>query len=257
MIFNLLFGYFNYLSVMINVSAHGEGFMLGTYNFYFFFPLLLLGAECAVFAAFFIGSDNSFGTVRNKIIIGKTKTEIYLNDVLITFLASILLLPPYFFAALSLGYYVLGADVILRLSHPLACVICVLTVSLTYSALSVLISRLITDRAVALFAAITVFAALLIPNLVIYSRLQATEFVTRKTFSGDTWIDEEYRNPKYLTGEKRKAFETAEYFCPLAYTLEILSSDGSTSVWFPLAALGESAALTAAGVAAFRRKNVR
>lgn len=71
---------------------------------------LLLGVPVATilfiafFISFFIGSDYEEGTIRNKIIVGKKRKEIYLSNLLISFLAVTIYFGVYYLS-IRLGIY--------------------------------------------------------------------------------------------------------------------------------------------------------
>ena len=48
---------------------------------------IILSSIPSFFISFFMGSDYEEGTIRNKIIIGKKRRDIYLSNLLISFLA--------------------------------------------------------------------------------------------------------------------------------------------------------------------------
>ncbi len=60
-------------------------------NYYFNFALSI-GAFCALFTSLFFGTEHGDGTLRNKIVMGHTRTTIYLSNLLVSFSATLFIM---------------------------------------------------------------------------------------------------------------------------------------------------------------------
>ena len=64
---------------------------LSEYNYsidkYYFHFAISIGIFCAVFSSMFFGTEYSDGTIRNKVIVGHTKTNIYIASLVTTITA--------------------------------------------------------------------------------------------------------------------------------------------------------------------------
>ena len=69
---------------------------------------VFIGIMAAIFAALFIGTEYSDGTMRNKIIVGRTRPAIYLANLLTVVGATTLWLVTYFALYLAVGVPLLG-----------------------------------------------------------------------------------------------------------------------------------------------------
>ena len=65
------------------------------------------------------------------------------------------------------------------------------------------------------------------------------------------------RNPKYLTGAKREIYEFMEDFLPSTQYYQVLQWSIERPVRFILCDVGILVVMTGAGVAAFRRKDLK
>lgn len=75
---------------IFNTKKIGEDWHLASGNSYFFVGLIYIGAIMAVFSPFYIGTEYSDGTIRNKINVGCARKEIYLANFVITITVGIL-----------------------------------------------------------------------------------------------------------------------------------------------------------------------
>ena len=103
----------------MNLEQFGEGYFSGTYNLYFFMPALLIGGAAAIFCAFFICADYAEGTVRNKLIVGCTRAQIYFANLISVFIAMSAIFLAYTASALTVGLPWFGARTVTGLSKPL------------------------------------------------------------------------------------------------------------------------------------------
>ena len=69
--------------------------------------------------------------------------------------------------------------------------------------------------------------------------------------------DKNVRNPKYLTGAKREIYEFMEDFLPSTQYYQVLQWSIERPVRFILCDVGILVVMTGAGVAAFRRKDLK
>ncbi len=81
---------------------------------YYFRFALSIGAFCALFSSMFLGTEYSDGTIRNKIIAGHRRADIYLASLLLTFTATLLILSVWLVGGLIaipvMGLWQMGAS---------------------------------------------------------------------------------------------------------------------------------------------------
>lgn len=69
-------------------KAESPETVIGQLNWYFLSTLPVAGAFCSVFCGMFLGTEYSDGTMRNKLMVGHTRKEIYCANLLTVFLAN-------------------------------------------------------------------------------------------------------------------------------------------------------------------------
>lgn len=171
--------------------------------------VMLLGA---VFAAFFIGTDYSDGTIRNKLIVGNRRAAVWFSNLIVCCAAAELmylsiLLPLAVFGSLSGRGIVLAAgELFLRLLIENLALFAM-------TALTVLIAMLIKSRSSAIVIGTFLAFGLFVCATIVQSRLDEPEyFQGMVTFDedGNLQYDTETRepNPTYIKDETlRKALE--------------------------------------------------
>ena len=101
--FSFGFGVFAYALVAYNTRNLGQGWLEYEAHGYFFLWVFYIAVIIALFACFFIGTDYSDGTVRNKMIVGHSREEIYLSFLLTTITAAFFFVFAYLLAVLLVG----------------------------------------------------------------------------------------------------------------------------------------------------------
>jgi len=76
----------SYVFRLYNISAQDIRPTLDNSFFYFVF---IIGLLCAVFAALFLGVEYGDGVIRNKLIVGRRRIEVYLANLLTVFTATL------------------------------------------------------------------------------------------------------------------------------------------------------------------------
>lgn len=69
----------------------------------FFVCALFAGIVMAVFCSLFIGTEYSDGTIRNKVVIGQKRTSIYLSNLIICAIVSVVMCAAFFVTYLCVG----------------------------------------------------------------------------------------------------------------------------------------------------------
>lgn len=167
------------------------------------------GILSAVFAAFFIGTEYSDGAMRNKLTVGRTRTQIYFSG-LIVCSAAALIVYSVFVAVVAVG----GSIFIGKFAADFASVISALLISyaasVAFASLALFGAMMITNKAAAV-AALTIIAFLLFAYTdIVCNRLNTPEYFNSFTYTDENGVVHEQpreRNAGYPTGLKRKYYE--------------------------------------------------
>ena len=232
----------------------------------------------------FINTDYNDGTIRNKLTVGRTRTQVYLSNLITVYAAGVFYTLVYEAVYLLVGFPVLGS-----LRHPQAALsklLMMLLLFLALSALFTLLATLITNRSVLLICVFMAFG-LILGAQIINAKLEAPEMI--EDYGGVTYITTEdgnmtvqymdkngnpidpediprVPNPRYVAEPIRTVLRKVNDIQPGGQLAEFLEDghlepDGfktATPYWqLALYAAGLAAAVTAGGLIFFRRKDLK
>lgn len=250
------------LGVLLSLSQYRELVQYGpgqaSMNHIFFGYALVIGVPCAVFCSLFFGTEYSDGTIRNKLVVGHTRTGIYLAN-LITCVAAVLLMC----AAFLLAVCAVGTPLIGFLSGEPQPVVWTLLgsvmMTVAYCCLCITLSMLCQNKAVAAVMAILGVFLLLLAAAVINARLSAPEFYNGYVFTDSLGnaSSESLPNPEYLRGTARAIYEFFYDFLPSGQGLQYANMEAAHLWQMPVYALGISVVSTGVGLILFRKKDLK
>lgn len=224
---------------------------------YYFHFAVFIGFFCALFSSLFLGTEYSDGAIRNKIIAGRTRTSIYLSNLLLTFSAACFFLLAWLVMGALVAVPVLGflemgtAQLLLYLT------IAVLFLA-AFSALFTLIGMLCSNKAIGVVLAVLLFLGLLLFTSRLYNGLTQPEMIENieMTVNGlHTGAPEP--NPAYITGTKRRVYEFLMDFLPTGQGLKLWMREISSPVRMLVSSTVITGAATVCGILLFQRKNLK
>ena len=225
----------------------------------FFVYAVYIGILLSAFCSLFVGTEYSDGTIRNKIVIGHGRIQVYLSHFLLCSAAGLLMCAAYFLPAGMIGTCLLGffqtdIQVILGL------ILCSVIMSLAFTAVFTMVAMLNQNKA--LVAVINMLGVFILLFGAIYIR---TKLYEPKVYEGYVYKDEsgkiveveEEPNPNYLSGTKREVYTFLYDVIPTCQSLQITSMEAVS----PWRLAGYSAAITiaapGAGLFFFRKKDIK
>lgn len=227
-------------------------------NSCYFNLLPMIGFFYSVFISFFIGTDYSDGTIRNKIVIGHSRTDIYLSNYITCFAGTLII-----FAALLIGsafgapYFGYWQDGIK--DYMLIVTLCIL-ITAVLTAVLTLISMLSTNKAITVVLTIVVSLVLMLTASIIYNALCEPEF-TREFVSisadGTVEFGPEIANPVYVSGMQRKIYEWLLQFLPTGQSILITNEELTVPLVNAVYSVLLTVVVNICGIFAFRKKDLK
>lgn len=229
--------------------------------------LVFIGGLYLIFAVavcigIFVGTEYSDGTIRNKLMVGHTRRDIWLSKFLVCAVASAVIHLLYILTALAFGGIMLGGTT-MKLSQILLCSLASVTAMLALTACLLLFSMLIQSKAVGSVACLITVILMLFATLTIYQKLLEPEYYDAYQYtmdSGETISVEKEKNPRYLTGTKRKVYEFLDTTLPVSqlFTIGRNEWDGSENFgWMIGSDFVIMIASTGAGILVFKKRNLK
>jgi len=212
----------------------------------------------AVFICLFIGLEYKNKTIRNKIIVGHSKMAIYVSNVIVCSVGTLLMhLIPLFVNA-TLGVVLLG-----EYEHPemnMIYILCSLFSVVAKTAIVVFFAMLITSRSFSLIVVVSMVYLLISAGLRIESTLSAPEVYVFDVMdenlesTGETY---EEVNSDYVDGTQRKVLEFIA--APIPYVQEFRFGSlelPDNLATYPIYSLCVTILTTCGGILIFNRKDI-
>ena len=217
----------------------GSGFAY-TLDFFYFNLAPLLGLFCAVFISLFLGTEYSDGTVRNKLVVGRSRTAVYLADLTVSFCAALLFMAAWLLGGLVgipfLGPWKLGAP---------GLALCLLLAAFTNKAAGAVVSILL-------------FLALLVCASMLYNRLSEPEMFSGVIITAEGMsMGEPTPNPDYISGGVRAAYEFLLDLLPTGQSILLANLELARPLREALCSAFIAGAAALGGLWTFRKKDLR
>ena len=223
-----------FLTAVNVINAHRVG-TVWMMDFSLLTCAILSPVLTSVFAALFIGSDYSGGTLRNKLIAGHRRSHIYLANLLTCSLAGIVLCIAFVIPQGTLGL-LLGGKFQSAPAKLLFYWFLSLALMIAFAALFTLIAMLCQNKSHTVAGCILLVFVLFFFGGCIYSALSEPEYLPGYSYTenGVTVEEPEMKNPNYISGTKRQVYEFLQDFTPGGQMLQISNMNAETPAMLAL-----------------------
>lgn len=223
----------------------------------FFASYSVIGILLAAFISIFIGTEYGDGTMRNKVIVGCRRTDIYLANFLCCAAAGLLMNLAYTVIACAVGIPLFG------LFHSGIAAVLIFTLDgilMTVMTVSLFTLMSMHNRNKALSSVINLLFIFVLLALAIYlmARLDAPEFIEGITITeGGIQSAVPEPNPKYLTQAQREVYQFFADLLPTGQSIQIAGLSAPHPWRMALCAVVIAAAASIGGALGFRRKDLK
>ena len=155
-LFMVGYALFVYDSAGSHMESSGS---IDRWNIYFFNALLLSGFVAALFVSFYLNAEYSDGAIRNKLMVGHKRKDIYLVNFVTCLLAELTIYITYFLFSLLFGFLFFGNES-LQIQNAGVGLLCSILILLVYTAIFVAVEML--DKNKVRTMAVNLMGALLI-----------------------------------------------------------------------------------------------
>lgn len=224
----------------------------------FFIGAFFIGILLAVLCSLYVGTEYSDGTIRNKIIVGRRRTAIYLSNLIVCAASGILMCAVCFIAYLCVGIPLFGFFVT-GIQSVLLFVLCLLGVTIAFSSMYLIIVMINQNKAVAAVICILSAFLLLLVGSYINAQLNEPEMYDSYMYvdeAGEIVTEEAQPNPNYVGGSKRVAFQFLVDFLPGGQVVQILNMSAEQPLRLLLYSCLITAGTTGAGLLLFQKKDL-
>lgn len=220
-----------------------------------------MGILTAAFSGLFIGTEYSGGTIRNKMVIGHTRRDIYLSSLIISVTAGLIMCLSYILAAILPGVVLIGFSEGVVADMMLQTFFLLLLMTAAFSAIFTMCSMLNQNKAFNCVVALIGVFVMLMFSAYIFQSLDSPEmweecvYVNAET--GEVVTEPAEPNPFYVSGTKREVYEFLMQFLPSGQSYLIMTGDlshaGEMAAYSVLIIIGSSAA----GLYCFQKKDIK
>lgn len=212
----------------------------------------------AIFAALYLGTDHSNGTIRNKLIIGRTRIEIYFANLITIIAIGIMQLGAACAASCAAGAFLGG-----KLGMPvgefalkMAILVCAIS---AICALFTVIGMLCNSKSLIVTITLVSIFALMVTGAMIAQRLAEPELVTGASIdeNGNLQIGGQVPNPLYVSGVQRDILTAVNDVLPTGQLIQVETGMLGSAELMPLYSIGVLAVSTTVGAVVFRKKDMK
>ncbi len=234
----------------------GPGF--SQLDLYFFQFINVNIVSAAVFCPLFLSSEYGDGALRNKLMVGRTRPQIYLANLAVNCLYGTAACLAAVVTGLCVGVPLLGWFQNAGPGKILLYVLLALATTWVCAALYTFLSMVVASRGVAITLCILLAFGLILLGQYLYLALSQEEVLTALfyTDTGEMAVSEQ-PNPAYLTGFARQVYQFFYELTPGGQAYQILGMSAQS----PLRMLGYSGLVfvlvTGLGLAIFQKKDVK
>ncbi len=227
-------------------------------DLYFFQFINANIVSAAVFCPLFLSSEYGDGALRNKLMVGRTRPQIYLANLAVNCLYGTAACLAAVVTGLCVGVPLLGWFQNAGPGKIMLYVLLALATTWVCAALYTFLSMVVASRGVAITLCILLAFGLILLGQYLYLALSQEEVVTTffYTDTGEMAVSEQ-PNPAYLTGFARQVYQFFYELTPGGQAYQILGMSAQS----PLRLLGYSGLVfvlvTGLGLAIFQKKDVK
>ena len=258
-VFWILFCFMCGLGIVIPITIKTDEIrtgMVASINNAFGPCAMFIDIVMAVFCSFFVGQEYSDGTIRNKIISGKKRTDIYLANFFTCSIVSVMMCCAFFLICLCVGIALLGGFSV-DIKIALQLFLTVIFLSFAFSAIYNLTAMSSSNKAV------TAVICILLAFLFIFIGMQLNQMLSQpETVSGmmveeGGMVYEEFPNPNYLNAEAHKVVQFAYDFIPGGQIAQCVEMDAVNLPLLPVYSSIIALAATGIGLLIFKKKDLK
>lgn len=212
----------------------------------------------AIFASLYLGTDHSNGTIRNKMMIGHTRAEIYLANLITTVSGSIILLAASLLTSLVITLCLNGNLGMPAGEFALKMAVC-LCALIAICAIFTVLGMVIASKSTIITLTLVLTFAFVIVATMLESLLAEPEYVSgyEMSLNGEFIQTDPEPNPLYVSGVKRSIFSAVNDILPCGQLVQIELGVCRNATLMPLYSLGVFVVSTIAGAVVFRKKDLK
>ncbi len=237
-------------------TKHNQTLTLEMAHFEIFLLVILI---CAIFCGMFFGTEYSNKVIRNKLICGLSRSDIYFANFITACVGNLLILSAFFSSAVvgikDFGYW--SFDIKDSISYILIQILIIIS----FTALITDVFMLVDSKAVSVVILIIGTVLLLYLGEMIHQTLAEPAVLPSSqyydTVTGEMTLINGGPNPEYVGGAKRIIYEAILNFIPLGQSANISNVDVEKPFFMEISSVVSAVVLNIIGFTAFKKKDIK
>lgn len=224
-----------------------------------FCMLPISGFVLAVFISMRLGTEFEEHTIRNKLIVGHNRKQVYFSEYITCIAASIILLGTMLLFSTLFGLF-LSLEFQSDRKALVFLLFCCLLIAAVFSAMFVGIGMNVGSKAISLVISIIFwFAILLLASFCINALAEGPMIYSNVTISVDGGVQfgDLIENPAYVDGVQRTVYELIADILPTGQTIQLNNLEFERAFRWPMLSVIMLALSTVAGYLPFRKRDIR
>ena len=221
--------------------------------------VIIIGVATAIFCSLFIGTEHNDGTIRNKLVVGHTRFNVYISKLIVCFTAGVIFEAIYLIFSIGIGIPLSG---LLKTDAKtlISIMLIVLVLTLAFTSIFVMIAMIMHSKSsIAVISLIISFMMIFLASGIMSALNEPEEFEAYSyTENGVTHYEEAMKNPNYLQGIKRQTVEFFYDFLPGCQSMRLAGAneDPESSGIFAFYSAIIILYTTASGIIVFKKKDL-
>lgn len=224
----------------------------------FFTMYLMLGFILAAGISLIVGSEYSDGTIRNKLIVGKTRAQIYFANLFASVVPSCIVLLVHGIITFGVGYFLWGNFKMAPEQIGIVLLSALLT-TFVFSAMFVAIAMNCSNKAATAVLSLIIVLWLTTLTSTIGNALSETEMTYDSiTYTVDSiQFGNEIPNPAYVSGIQRTMYAFIYDLLPTGQLMQMYILDFERCARWPVFSVVLFMLITVVGYITFRKKDIK
>lgn len=225
----------------------------------FFLQYVMLNLlSTSVFCSLFLASEYNDGVLRNKLIVGRTRSQVYLANLVTNGIYGTAISFASLLTGLCAGVPLLGWFTTAQPNQILLYILFSITTTWTCAALFTLLSMIITNRGLAVAVCVVLSFCLLFFGQYLTLNLSQPEFIQGMNIvDGVYQMTEPTPNPNYISGTTRQVYQFLQEFTPGGQCFLIANMNAETPWHLPVYSGILILLTTGLGLVLFQQKDIK
>ncbi len=217
---------------------------------------IFTGLVCSIFTSLFLGVEYSDGAIRNKICIGHKRKNIYLSNLILIIITTLLSYLIVILIIVSIGIPLFG-NMLMKFSNFMILMGCVFAAMVAYSSIFTFIAMIITNKTITAVISILIAGNLLALAPYCMRILEASPTIQEARFIDGEMAMFEIPNPRYPSDKKRIVIQTMLDVNPAGQMFQFAQKEVKNLKRLPLYSLSIVIVFTACGLILFEKKEIK